>query len=302
MLVVAGALVLSSCSAARGPTSAPPSPSPAPAGRAAPTAPSGAQTFLPPPDERIPRRAGALAAELARVTRALMRSIDDWVQGRQLRPARPPRPVVLQALYQNRIYGSLADRPRLASRVLGHLPTRLARSARANVDARVKLRSLVTPLPSPRGFRVQRPEPAGRLLRFYKKAERRFSLDWQVLAAVNFVETKFGKVKSASTAGAQGPMQFIPSTWAAYGLGGDVRDPHDAILGAANYLDASGAPTDYRSALFAYNRSTAYVDAVLLYAEEIMKDRRNYFAYYNWPVFVLTEKGEKRLTGPGADR
>ena len=58
-----------------------------------------------------------------------------------------------------------------------------------------------------------------------------------VLAAVNFVETKFGKLRSSSAAGAQGPMQFIPATWRRYGLGGNVRDAHDAILGAAGLGD-----------------------------------------------------------------
>jgi membrane-bound lytic murein transglycosylase B len=70
----------------------------------------------------------------------------------------------------------------------------------------------------------------------------------------NYAESKFGRVVSASSAGAQGPMQFIPSTWAAYGLGGDVHDPHDAILGAANYVHASGAPGNYRVALFTTTR------------------------------------------------
>ena len=97
----------------------------------------------------------------------------------------------------------------------------------------------------------------------YLEAERRFGVAWQVLAAVNFVESAFGRLRNASTAGAQGPMQFLPSTWRAYGLGGDIDDPRDAILGAANYLHASGAPRDYRRALFAYNHSPAYVDAVL---------------------------------------
>jgi membrane-bound lytic murein transglycosylase B len=57
-------------------------------------------------------------------------------------------------------------------------------------------------------------------------------------------------VVSASSAGAQGPIQFIPSTWAAYDLGGDVQD---AVLGAANYLHASGAPGNCRVALYYYN-------------------------------------------------
>ena len=94
-------------------------------------------------------------------------------------------------------------------------------------------------------------------------------------------------------------MQFIPSTWSAYGMGGDVHDPHDAILGAANYLHASGAPSDYRSAVFAYNPAGAYVDAVLLYARQMAHDPRRYYAYYNWQVFVFTKSGDQRLTGPG---
>jgi soluble lytic murein transglycosylase-like protein len=94
-------------------------------------------------------------------------------------------------------------------------------------------------------------------------------------------------------------MQFIPSTWAADSLGGDVHDPHDAILGAANYLDASGAPGDYRVAPYHYNPVPEYVDAVMRYARQMTRDPRTFYAYYNWQVFVLTKYGEVRLTGPG---
>ena len=58
-------------------------------------------------------------------------------------------------------------------------------------------------------------------------------------------------------------MQFMPSTWREYGLRGNIHDPHDAILGAANYLHAAGAPGDIGRALYAYNPSPYYVDAVL---------------------------------------
>ena len=115
----------------------------------------------------------------------------------------------------------------------------------------------------------------------------------------NYAESKFGRVVSSSSAGAQGPMQFSPSTWAAYGLGGDVHDPHDAILGAANYLHASGAPGNDRVALYHYNPVPAYVDAVMRYARQMTRDPRTFYAYYNWQVFVLTKHGELRLTGPG---
>ena len=94
-------------------------------------------------------------------------------------------------------------------------------------------------------------------------------------------------------------MQFLPATWRAYGLGGDVHDPHDAILGAANYLRASGAPKNYPRALYAYNHSRAYVEAVLRYARQIRGDRRAFYAYYSWQVYALTTEGIRRITGPG---
>jgi len=96
------------------------------------------------------------------------------------------------------------------------------------------------------------------------------------------VESSFGRLRNQSTAGARGPMQFIPATWRSYGLGGDVDDPRDAILGAANYLHANGAPAHIRRALFAYNRSLLYVDAVARFASRIRRDPRAYYAYYAW--------------------
>ena len=119
-----------------------------------------------------------------------------------------------------------------------------------------------------------------------------------MLAAVNFVETGFGKLRSRSSAGAQGPMQFLPATWRAYGLGGDVHDPRDAILGAANYLRASGAPRDLRRALYAYNHSTRYVDAVVGFAAQIRRDVTIFFAYHAWQVFIKTPSGPRRIPAP----
>jgi membrane-bound lytic murein transglycosylase B len=119
-----------------------------------------------------------------------------------------------------------------------------------------------------------------------------------MLAAVNFVESAFGRVLSSSSAGAQGPMQFLPSTWRRYGLGGNVHDPHDAILGAANYLRTNGAPRRAWQALYRYNPSTLYVEAVLRYARQMTRDPRAYYAYYCWQVFQRTPRGDLRLTGP----
>ncbi len=119
-----------------------------------------------------------------------------------------------------------------------------------------------------------------------------------MLAAVMLAETKFGRVRSASHVGAQGPMQFMPATWKAYGMGGDIQDTRDAVMAAANYLHATGAPRDYQRALHAYNPSQSYVDAILLHARQMKRDPRTYFVYYNWQVYVITTKGERRLTGP----
>jgi hypothetical protein len=109
----------------------------------------------------------------------------------------------------------------------------------------------------------------------YEQAGQRYHLDWAILAGIGKVECDHGRDPDPSctqegavnSAGAGGPMQFIAGTWATYGVapnGGtpDRWNPEDAIFGAANYLKASGAPGDYRKAIFAYNHAEWYVDEV----------------------------------------
>jgi Transglycosylase SLT domain len=306
-IILSLALVMSACSGVDAnlearpeqAESATPSPVPSPTPQPSPDEPKPAAPFKPGPRSRLPHNAGALANKLEKVTGALHESIPTW---RRNGRARPPKVVVLQTLYQQRIYRLMAKRSELGNKTLRRLDGMLARFSRDIVGAHRLLRSLVTPLQPGFVFKTGRFKPAAVLLRFYKKAQRRFGVDWQVLAAVNYIETKFGRVKSTSTAGAQGPMQFLPSTWAAYGLGGNIRDDRDAIMGAANYLRSSGAtngPSGLRRALFAYNHSSAYVGAVLRYAHDMKRRTRHYFWIYNWQVFVATTKGDKRLTGPG---
>ena len=304
------ALVLSGCSSDSGPSpSIPAATTSAPSGRlpsAAFTSASGSPPpspaigdYIPSPDQPIPRDARTLADALERATDELHRSIDQWTRRGNPSMGAAPDIVVLQALYQQRIYRFLARHTSLADRALPLLPGNLRREARANITAAVELFSIVRPISRPSRFRTGPPKPAGVLLGWFRKAERRFRVDWELLAAVMYVESKFGRVRSTSTAGAQGPMQFIPSTWAAYGMGGDIHDPHDSIMGAANYLHSSGSPSHDRQALFAYNHSGAYVSAVMRYANQMRRDPRNFYAYYNWQVFVLTTSGDRRLTGPG---
>jgi hypothetical protein len=260
--------------------------------------PEPASPSPPGPSAPLPLGPDRLAASLARTSSALRGAIDRWLADGRPERGGPPRNVTLLALYQQRIYVFLTERPRLARATLARLRGAARSEARDTLAARSGL-SRITPPQRPARFRTGRALPAGVLLRHYRAAERRFGVAWQALAALNFVESAFNKLRNDSYAGAQGPMQFIPSTWRAYGMGGDVHDPHDAILGAANYLHANGAPRDYPRALFAYNPSRSYVDAVLRYARRIRSDRRAYYAYYSWQVFVKTPSGPRRLTGPG---
>jgi membrane-bound lytic murein transglycosylase B len=259
---------------------------------------AAAATLLaaPPPNAPLPRAAEGIAAALTVRTDALHAGIDEW---RRTGGPLPPD-VELDALYQQRLFISLTAKPALARAVLAKLRGKVRHEAAETLAARAALVRLTPPTRRPLGsFRIGAPAPARALLRWYREAQRRFGVGWHVLAAVNFVESGFGKLRSDSTAGAQGPMQFLPGTWRVYGLGGDVHDPHDAILGAANYLRASGAPRNYRDALYAYNRSSLYVDAVLGYANQMKRDVRSFYAYYAWQVWVRTPAGPRRLTGPG---
>ena len=256
---------------------------------------------VPSPDEPIPSDPAGLASVLAEVTAALRSSIEAWTASGGTSEWPPPKPLVLQALYEQRICRVLATDPKLANAVIPLLPPEVRGEASANAAAGAALFSNIRPPDHRVRLRTRPPLPADELLGCYEEAERRFGVAWEVLAAVNFVESKFGRVRSSSYAGARGPMQFLPSTWKAYGLGGDVNDPRDAILGAANYLAVSGAPADYHEALHHYNPVNAYVKAVMVYARRMMRDPRTFYAYYNWQVFVVTPNGgSERLTGPSA--
>jgi murein DD-endopeptidase MepM/ murein hydrolase activator NlpD len=111
------------------------------------------------------------------------------------------------------------------------------------------------------------------LLPIFQAAGTAYGIPWQILAAINEVETDYGRDLSVSSAGAEGWMQFLPSSWAQYGVdanGDGFKDPYnpaDAIFTAARYLRAAGGDTDLRAAIFAYNHSQAYVSSVMLRAQ-----------------------------------
>jgi len=262
-------------------------------------APADPGSELPSPDAWIPRKPFALAAELEATRAERRRAVHRWVVSGGPESWPPPDDVQLLTLHEQLIYRVLAANDRLAKRVLGRLDKGVAGEARANVLAGAALYDHFSPVKTLPDFRLRSPEPADTLRAYFEEGQTRFGVDWHLLAAVMLTETRMGRIVSNSSAGAQGPMQFIPSTWAAYGLGGDIHDPHDAVLAAANYLSANGAPSDDRRALFHYNPVPAYVTAVSRYARAMERDPDLFYAYYNWQVFVRTTHGDVRLTGPG---
>ena len=207
-------------------------------------------------------------------------------------PATPEADVAALARRQQAAYRALSARPEVMPRVLARLPEALRAIAQANVDAGAELRAMTTPKTDLPPWRIIPPPPPEELQSDYHQAEEATHVPWAYLAAVHLVETRMGRIRGTSTAGAQGPMQFLPSTWARWGGGGDINNPHDAIMAAGRYLAASGAPGDLHRALYAYNHSEHYVKAVTLYAQQIEADPRIYLAYHAWQVYYITPRGD----------
>jgi murein DD-endopeptidase MepM/ murein hydrolase activator NlpD len=179
--------------------------------------------------------------------------------------ARATKPVSLSPAATRHTGGTLA--PLRPDARPARLETGLSDNPAASLAA-----GLLEPAPSiavPVGLSLEGSAPPAFLVAIYKQAAHRYDVPWRVLAAINSIETDYGRDLSVSSAGAQGWMQFMPSTWAVYGQEGNPYDPHDAIFAAARLLRAAGAAHDLRRAIFAYNHADWYVAAVLWRASTI---------------------------------
>jgi hypothetical protein len=227
-----------------------------------------------------PKSASATALTLARVERGL-RS-----------PNRDPARLRSLGRSQQLAYRALVAHPDWLQKVLAGVPADLRPAVQANYDAGSALSSLTGSAPP--GFpdwQILVPKPAATLRAYYDEAQQTYGISWAYLAAIHFVETRMGRIHGNSSAGAQGPMQFIPTTWQAFGKGGDINDDHDAILAAANYLQANSAATDIDNALYRYNNDQRYVTAIKAYASVMLADQGAFDGYYQWQVFYATKDG-----------
>lgn len=293
-LAIVVSLVASACSLASTPATVPlaaasasllpsaqPTTAPTPAATPSPTAPPW-EALADPANDPI-----ALAAQLVMAERFI----------------RDPKPTAAQLAWAGHMeqlgISRLADFPEWTDPVLAALAAEPRAAIAGSMAAGKELRAMHSgPIPKNLpDWHIVQPPPIEELMTYYKEAEAKFGVPWYFLASINLIETRMGRIRGDSSAGAQGPMQFIPSTWAAYGEG-DVNSYRDSILAAGRYLRAAGAPGNMPRAVFAYNHDTRYVAAVTGYAEVMRADPAAYRGYYGWQVYYPTKDGPI-LMAPG---
>lgn len=222
---------------------------------------------------------------------------DDLVADeRTLRDPSTPDPALVAAAHREQAaYRAIARHPEWDSIARPRVPPELVNLYDRNLDARRQLQAMTPAKDTLPAWRVQPPVPADELISDYHAAEAETGVGWNYLAAINLIETRFGSINGVSTAGAQGPMQFLPSTFATYGQGGDINSPHDSIMAAARFLAANGFANDPAHAVYGYNHAHEYVRAVDQYAALIASDPATFPTYYRWDVYYVTTAGDVLL-------
>ena len=274
LLVVTITFALAACSGSTSASTAP----------TATATPPTAATALPP----VPRRLASDPVQLA----------DDLVADEQaLRDPKSSEAVLIGAARrQQAAYRALGRHPEWDVIARPRIPPSLLNVYDRNVDAQRQFTAIVASEPKDTlpAWRIDPPTPANKLLGYYREAEAATGVGWNYLAAINLIETGLGRIIGVSDAGAQGPMQFLPSTFAEYG-DGDILSPHDSIMAAGRYLAANGFADHHDDALFRYNNWDRYVRAVNDYAAVLAADPAMFAGYYRWDIYYHTTVGDVLL-------
>lgn len=273
--------LVTGCAAVR--PQAPRTASVSPADRAARPSPSHGQRR---PTSTTPARVlptigdnpARLAAQLTSAEAALSRG------------SAPPAALARQALTIQLACLKLATRPGWAKRVIRAVSPAWRAAATADITATADLVAITLPDLRLPPWRIIPAQSQAALRADYHAAQAATGVGWSYLAAINFVETDFGRIAGPSSAGAQGPMQFLPATWAVYGRG-NIHRPRAAIMAAARFLRAHGAARAIGPALYAYNPSWRYVDAVLRYAHRIRASPDALTSYYRRQILCRLASG-----------
>jgi len=213
-----------------------------------------------------------------------------------LRDRSTPEPALLAAARrQEAAYRAIGRHPEWDATTRPRIPASLLEVYDRNVDADRQLQAMTYAEDTMPAWRIESPVPADELLSDYHEADSAFGVGWNYLAAINLIESRFGSIQGVSTAGAEGPMQFLPSTFAAYGEGGDIHSARDSIMAAGRYLAANGFANDRDQAIRQYNHSDQYVQAVDQYAAVLAADPAAFAGYYRWDVYYFTTAGDVLL-------
>ncbi len=204
-------------------------------------------------------------------------------------------------LRQQLLYRYLSAHPELDDTVLAGVAAATRPFVERIVGARQfsQARQAANPSPTPLSdtlpaWRIVEPLTVDELLGDYHAAETATGIPWYWLAAIHLQETRMGRIIGTSSAGAVGPMQFLPDTWSRC-CRGDPTVARDAIIGAAVYLAQEGGPGDMQAALHAYNPSDTYVATVTAFAENMRDNPLLFNAYHEWQVFYSSSAGVIRL-------
>jgi membrane-bound lytic murein transglycosylase B len=267
----------------------------------APTAPSiaASASVTPPPaptvtlldDESTP------AGAQPRLSPDPAQLADDLVTDEQAlrNPSTPEAGLRDAARRQQAAYRAIGYHPEWDSITRPRIPAPLLEVYDLNVDARRQLTSMAEIRDTIPAWRIVAPAPADELLAYYREAQAASGVGWNYLAAINLIETRLGSVVGPSSAGAQGPMQFLPSTFAAYGEGSDIYSPRDSILAAGRYLAANNFAGNRDGAIYRYNNASPYVRAVNDYAAVLAADPAAFTGFYRWEVYLKTADGDLLL-------